>query len=374
MTQEAGKVFIDAGALKLFTLGQNIRIESWIAANWERAGMRGPVGKDVVSKALMGKPVDPATVVALDVLFDEINADPWEWCKPPTSVDDLSEYAPLRWWYDALHPPITWARLERINAYPLEGDDRELTQQSLDAWASRLRAACDQYKTDQALVAALYADENPEFQGWVVRDGKTSLSTGSQGDREIEFRRRVGNAGLHGRTPEEIGLAYALADVTITLPLIKEASLAYARPNVRPVHGHYSEPIEPWAGDAFEGVEFVPHLELPREFTDDEDEAKKYGDGKPEARVILEAEHKVVFYWDGSRYLVEDVEPFAQVREMRGYWRGEWRAPFARERDFLETGVVRKLWISSDEKKRDEDREVARLRSSFMRRLRRRKA
>ena len=57
MVQKSGVVFEHASAVKLFTLGQNKRVEMWIARNWERAGMAGPIDKSYVSKALSSLPV-----------------------------------------------------------------------------------------------------------------------------------------------------------------------------------------------------------------------------------------------------------------------------------------------------------------------------
>jgi hypothetical protein len=406
------RVFEDGDAMKQFMRRQNWRIVDWVADNWERCeGLTGPIHKSTVSKALSGTPVVEPVANAMDILFGEMFADPWAWCEPP-ELDDLSAYAPLTWWFKTLHPPMAWARFERMNKYPLEGDERELTQQRLTEWQDRLRAACDQFKADNALVRALESDEDPEFQCWVDEDGDKRLLT----DREQVqydaknwqgvqvYRRRVGNPGLHGKTAEEIGLAWALADAVLTLPVIEDAKLAYTRPRAVPDPTHFSEPVDPWNGQEFEGVEL--------------------GECTTKIRheVNWKYKHRVRFYWDDQRYLVEDVEPFAFI------WDDEWRAPSQAERDLLETGMQRKYetrdelmarrdeWIAevwenqketweendqfvrfnkkdfpdgvpksaaarqfkvaldmiSDEAAADELREISRLRMAFRRRLRRR--
>jgi hypothetical protein len=203
---------------------------------------------------------------------------------------------------------------------PLKDTDAEFAQERLDEWRKRLREACDQFKADRALVRALESDENPEYQKWIEEDGTLRVSTGTTQDVARQFRRRVGNSGLHGASAEEVGLAWALADVTLTLPLIEEATLTYSRPRVVPQRDHFSEPVEPWNGDEFEGVEVA------------EVEIGKYAD-----KIIFEFKHRVCFYCYGQRYLVEDVEPFAWIRKRRG----EWRVPTSAERDLLETGVKR---------------------------------
>ena len=49
-------VFSHAEAVRRFTLGQNKRVENWIARNWERLGLSGPVHKATVSNALNSNP------------------------------------------------------------------------------------------------------------------------------------------------------------------------------------------------------------------------------------------------------------------------------------------------------------------------------
>ena len=317
MAQKAGVVFEDASAVKLFTLGQNKRVLSWLDRNWKRAGLTGPEHKSRVSDALASERVLEPVVKALDLMFEEMRADPWAWCKPPTSVDDLSEYAPLTWWHAVLAPPVSLDRFGRISSVPLVGDQRLAVQERLDAWSSRLRAACDQYMADQALVRALRADMNPEFQFWGLEDSGWRLGGTGQ-------RHRVGNPGLHGRSPEEIGLAVALSRVPLPLPLIEEARLAYDRPNASPVHDHVSEPVEPWNGLEFEGVEWVL----------DEDVVQK-----ERRTTYTQVEHRVVYYWAGSRYKIEDVSDGQFVRMKDGQ---NWRDTTSQERDLMITRIIRK--------------------------------
>ena len=333
MTQEKGRVFPNASELKAFTPSKHRRIESWLAANFNRAGMKGSIHKDTVAAALRGQPVEPATVDALELLLSEIRADPWEWCKPPTSVDALTEYETLKWWHETLNPPVLWSRFERMNKFPLDGDDLELTEICLHRWSSRLRAACDQFKADRALAAAITADMKPEFQYW-VQDGDRWRMLDHEAERkrtEGAIQRRVGNPGLHGRTPEEIGLAYALVDAMMPLPDLKEARLLYARPRVVPVHDHFSTPVEPWNGDAFDG--FEPDVtEMETGF--DEDKAVRI-------TATFDVEHDVRFYWSEDRYLRDYVKMFARIKER--HVDQDWRAPTRDERDLLEIKMVRKF-------------------------------
>ena len=382
-------VFQEADAIKQFLLGQNKRVEAWFAENWERLDdMTGPIHKSTVSKALSGMPVVEPVANALDVMFDEIRADPWAWCEPPESIDDLTSYAPMNWWFKTLElgKVMKWSRFEAMRTRPFSDNQREDVQQRLSEWRERLRRVCDQFNRDQALVRALESDDDPEYQWW-VRDGdEIRLGRG-----DGAFRRRVGNPGLHGRSDDEIGMAWVLADATLTLPDVARAELTYSRPQGVPVADHYSEPVESWNGQEFAGIEI----------------AEVGGQ---------QVKHRVCFYWYGDRYHVEDDEPFAEI------WDDGWRAPSQDERDLLETGMqvtsmtkaqfeaqrdewIDRAWKSrnenmtsmervmkpdgtprseieadfqsrldgiDDEKARDEQREIARRRNAFRRGLRRR--
>lgn len=308
MAQKAGVIFEGASAVKLFTLGQNKRVLSWLDRNWKRAGLTGPEHKSRVSDALASERVLEPLVKALDLMLDEMRADPWAWCKPPTSVDDLSEYAPLTWWHAVLAPPVSLDRFGRISSVPLVGDQRLAVQERLDAWSSRLRAACDQYMADHALVRALRADDAPEYQYFGGRRG------------------RVGNPGLYGRSPEEIGLAYALAQQDMPLPLIEEARLSYDRPKASPVHDHVSEPIVPWMGLEFEGVE---------------EGDWEHVVWKLNRATYTRVQHRVVYYWDGSRYQIEDVEGGQFVRVYDAEKR-EWIPTTPKQKDLMITRIIRK--------------------------------
>jgi hypothetical protein len=395
-------VFQEAEAMRQFTLGQNKRVEAWLADNWERVGLTGPIHKSTVSKALSSMPVVKPVADALDVLFGEMRDDPWAWCQPPTQVEDMPRYAPLTWWFKTLRlkDALSWTRFERMPKQPLTDKDRSRVQERLDEWADRLKAACDQFQSDRALVRALEADEDPEFQKWFLVGGEWRFDdVGERVNAEKELRRRVGNAGLHGRSEQEIGMAWALADAVLTLPDIPEAKLTYTRPSAVPTVTHFSEPIEPWNGQEFDGVEVG-------QFVYDPPYVQKE---------TFTYKSKVRFYWSGDRYAVEDLEPFAGVKSDDG-----WRATTAQERDLMMTGIKRKHltraeidamrgdWVDrtwaeqkaepslrerfpdgvprsfteeafervfakiDEEAAADEQREVARRRMAFMRQLRRR--
>jgi hypothetical protein len=319
MAQKVGVVFEHGDELRRFLRGRNRIVEAWLNQNWDRldVAMAGPVTRDTVSKVLGGRSVLEPVVKALHVLRDTIRANPWAWCKPPERVEDaegIRDYAEYAWWYDVLQPSVSFSRFERMTAQPLPPDEREYLNERLSDWSSRLKGACDQFMADHELLRALSADDAPKYQYHGGRRG------------------RVGNPGLHGRTPEEIGLAYALSRATLPLPLIEEARLAYERPNVSPVHDHVSEPIVPWMGLEFEGVEI-------EDWEDTRRPASHRLVLELPPRTAVQVEHKVIYYWDGSRYQVEDVEKFARIKT--GY-SATWRDTTSKERDLLVTGIERK--------------------------------
>ncbi|KIN64900.1 hypothetical protein Z946_3794 [Sulfitobacter noctilucicola] len=323
-------VVAQAEAIRQFTLGQNMRVEAWIAENWERVGLTGPIHKSTVSKALTSMPVVKPVADALDVLFSEMRDDPWAWCKPPSQIEDMPLYAPINWWFKTLRlkDAISWTRFERMSSQPLSEKDRSWVQERLDEWSEKLKAACDQFQTDRALVRALEADEDPEFQTWFVVDGEWRLDElGERVTPEKELRRRAGNAGLHGRSEEEIGLAWALADSVLTLPDIPTAKLTYSRPRAVSGVTHFSEPVEPWNDQEFEGVE-VAEFAYDKPYTTTETYTIK---------------HRVCFYWAGDRYKVEDIEPFAMVKDGP-----DWREATMQEKDLFMTGIKREH-LSRDE-------------------------
>lgn len=314
-------VFEHGDELKRFMRNQNKRIEAWIAQNHSDIGLDGPIHKSTVSRALGGFPVVEPVANALDILYSKIRQDPWVWCEPPSDLDNLFEYASVQWWYDVLKPPVSHYRFERSRKFPLEGADRALVQECFDKWRDNLKAACDQYKIDSELVRALEHDESPEYQYWdgleLVTLEHYELAKDDPRGRSKVTRHRVGNAGLLGRTDEEIGMAWALADVVISLPLVDEARLSYTRPNPVSNVEHFSEAIEPWNGQEFEGIEY-----------------------RSSEHSNLSARGTVRYYWAGDRYKVEDIDPFAHVAEFTGPSEEmEWREPTARERDLLETGM-----------------------------------
>ena len=398
------RVFEEGYAVRKFLDEQNFRVVDWVSANWQRFDMDGPVDKTIISRALLGQPVRETTVKALEALYQEMRDDPWEWCKPPETVEGLArDFRPLTWWFATLKPPIPEYRFKRLRTQLLPDDMRADVQQRLDEWSSRLRAACDRFKADTRLVRAVQADERPEYQHWVDDGGWRLVSEAEFGfAKSRKLRRRVGDAGLYGCTPEEIGQAYALMDAVRPLPVVQEARLAYAQPRGVPEHDHYSEEVAPWNGDEFEGYEIAQAVIKPAQYVGDREE-------------LVTVRHHVCYWWDGERYQVEDLQKFAQVLD------GDWREPTRDERDLLETGMKReritqaefeanreewverlyqsmldeakaKPWIYltaptredaeaafaerlariDDEAAADERREIARLRMEFKRTLRRR--
>jgi len=344
MMKNETAVFANADNVKTFLLGQNRRVEAWFTEHWERLdGITGPIHKSTISKALSSAGVVAPVAAALDVLYDEMSDDPWAWCEPPESVDHLSDYAPLSWWFETLKPDTPWSKFERFKSNPPEGDTRAHVQGLLDAWRARLRTACDMYHEDRRLVQALWADSKPEYQKWgKVGDSWVLEPKPWQNVKPGSLvRHRVGNKGLAGRSPEEIGLAYAMMDQALNLPLIREARLPYTRvARVHPVHDHESEPVEAWAGDEFEGVEpDVVHC-----YSFDWDGSKK----DQESYWVL---HRVRFYWTGDRYAVEDVERFAQHQTKWGVgsWKDDaWEVTSPEKRAYLEVPLHREAVEGTD--------------------------
>jgi len=321
MAQKAGVVFKEHDEVRLFLRSRNHVVEKWLD---------GAYHKSTVSRALTGLPVSEELALSLGVMLDEMQHDPWAWCEPPERIEDvegLQDYASYKWWYDLLRPTVPFSRFERMPKHPLQADEAEFLQERLSEWRSRLKGACDQYKADFALVEALRADVNPEYQHWVQEDSVWRLGDRRPGEPGETYRHRVGNPGLRGRSADEIALAHALARVTLRLPLIEEARLAYDRTKVVEVKGHISRPVEPWNGDAFEGVEW-----------------DRWDDPRPDWQrgPYFWVENKVIYYWDGERYQVRDIADgegmFSRIRKSL---REPWRVPTARERELLVTKMER---------------------------------
>lgn len=314
-------VFTHAEAVRRFTLEQNRRVEDWLARNRERVGLATTPSAGTISNALAGKQVSAELVSALNLMVQEMRADPWAWCEPPNEVEAFSDYAPLRWWHRILDlkDDIPMSVFARVGTLKLSDERYRILAKRFDSWFFRLRAACDQYKADRALVQALAADEDPEFQAFCLVDGEWRLGAAHAGTVERRELHRVGNPGLHGRSLEEVGMALALQSVSMSLPDIERACLTYARPEPERIDEWHSDPVEPWNGIEFDGVEYH---QGGMEFENV---------AKPPSDPTL---WRVRFWWDGERYQVEDVEPFARVKQD-----GQWRDTTQQEREFWITGM-----------------------------------
>lgn len=317
MGQQSGVAFEQHDEVRMFIRGRNQIVETWLHDNGHRVNL-GPVSSDTLSKALRGLPVLEPLPQALALMLDDMRRDPWAWCEPPERIEDvdgLRAYAGYPWWYALLKPTVPMSRFERMPKHPLPPDEAEYLQERLSDWSRRLRAVCDQHKRDHDLVEALRWDMKPEYQKWVVEDSGWREGVGT--------RRRIGNPGLRGRSADDVARAYALDKITLHLPMIEDARLFYKCPDVVPVHDHESEPVEPWNGQEFEGVEW-----------DYWEDARTPGIRSE----YLQVEHRVVYWWDGSRYQIEDVEKFVRVRTPLG----QWRVPSLQDRDLMITGIQRK--------------------------------
>ncbi len=314
------QTFEHAADLSAFLLGRNHRVEQWLADNRERIPHDTPTSKTTVSNALAGKPVSTLMVEALTMMWSDIRNDPWAWCEPPNRLERLSEYAPLKWWYNLLRlDDIPWSVFQRINTVELSPERALIVKERYDNWYHRLRRACDQFKQDRDLVRALEADDDPEFQTFYERDGEWFDQPPGRA-----VTGRVGNAGLRGRSREEIGVAIAMQDMNLPLPDIERACVTYERPEPVPVDAWASEPVEAFMGDTFDLFEERSSGALPdvRGFVE-----------RPSGPFLFQLRAS----WDGSRYQFEDVQPFARVFEA-----GEWRDTTPEERELWITGLERR--------------------------------
>lgn len=310
MTRET-EAFAQAEELRRACLGQNKRVEEWIAQNWRRIGLESAIEKTSIQRALSGRPVKSETVRALDAMLAAIYDDPWAWFEPTNDPARFSQYAPLDWWYDTLElreDQIPRSIFKHVQTRPLSDDQYQVLDRHYRDWVGRLRAACDAFKRDRELVRAVQADLSPERQTVAGKSG------------------RVGNRGLHGRPLEDVAMALALINVDMTLPEIERACPTYQRPDPMPVDAWVSEPVEPFAGDEVEDFEWHDVIrKQPHEWRTPPIEPPPY-----------QSNWLVRHWWDGSRYQVEDVMPFAQVRE-----NGVWRDTTQEERVRWITGMER---------------------------------
>lgn len=305
--------FAQAEELRRACLDQNKRVEMWIAQNWQRAGLDSAADKSTISRALAGRPVNAKIVDALETMLSEIYDDPWTWFEPPNHPDNFDKYAPLNWWYDTLdlrENDIPKSIFARIKTRALSDDQYRVLDRHYRDWVGRLRAACDAFKRDRALVRAVEADLSPEMQTVAGKRG------------------RVGNPGLRGSSLEDVGKALALSEFNLTLPDIERACVTYQQPDPIPITEWPRDAVEPFAGDEVE------------DFEEREAISRRAEIGKINVPVDppqRDTRWRVRHWWDGSRYQVEDVTPFAQVLE-----NGDWRDTSVDERIGWITGMQRK--------------------------------
>lgn len=308
------QTFTQAEELRRACLEQNKRVERWLAVNWQRVGLESAVDKATISRALSGRPVRAEIVDALDTMIAEIYDDPWAWLEPPNDPSRFSQYAPLDWWYSTLdlhEDQIPRSIFKRIQTRPLSDDQYRILDRHWRDWVGRLQAACDAFKRDRELVRAVEADLNPEYQTVAGKSG------------------RVGNPGMIGKSLDEVAMALALTNIDMTLPDIERACSTYQRPDPITVDSWVSEPVVAFAGDEVEGFEWRDIIRK------DRDPFKRLEPPvEPPAR---ESHWRVRHRWDGSRYQVEDVLPFAQVLQD-----GKWRDTTPEERERWITGLDRK--------------------------------
>jgi hypothetical protein len=298
-----------AEELRRACLDQNKRVEMWIAQNWQRVGLDAATDKSTISRALSGRPVKIKIVEALDTMLSEIYDDPWAWFKPPNDPQLFDKYAPLTWWYDTLELPendIPKSIFARIKTRPMSDDQYRVLARHYNEWRGRLKTACDAFKRDRELVLAVEADLSPEMQ---TIAGKTG---------------RVGNPGLRGEPLDVVGKVLALSEINMTLPDIERACATYQQPDPIPLTEWSSDAVEPFAGDEVEDYE--ERERMTRKFTNGEVAV-------PVEPPPFKSRWLVRHWWDGSRYQVEDVTPFAQVFD------GRWRDSTLDERTYWITGM-----------------------------------
>lgn len=224
--------------LMRFLLGHNKRAQAWVEANFERLGLDHPLDKSTISLALNEKPVPPIVVRAFQDLYREIYSDPWAWCRPPDTLEELADFHGFAWWYRILRldDVLTETAFDKLRKRPLKPDVRAAVQERLDTWSAKLRDVCEQQKADGELVRAYTADLDPQMDEWVST--AEGIRRGVRGDH-VRFTRRA-PYGLHHlfflkpcRTTEDFveraARAKALFGIDLLLPDIdREPSLGYA--------------------------------------------------------------------------------------------------------------------------------------------------
>ncbi len=252
--------FADGENLRQF-LVQVKRVVEWLHENGEKYGLTEKVNDGTVSRALRGEQFDHRLTDALDALHCEAMRDPWKWCAPPETVEELTG---LPWWHETLKPDVPLNTWNLMRKRPLSEDRRVKAQGLLDEYRARLKAVCDMHAADARLKMAWAADVvHPGYDDWVEVDGLPLNYTQNpwalldrEGGRFVEVspgvtrqnpykqietaKRRRAPEGMHtvlrdfaatNKTSDELvelaARASALQDVDMLLPDVQECKLSY---------------------------------------------------------------------------------------------------------------------------------------------------
>lgn len=247
--------FADGENLRQF-LVQVKRVVEWLHENGEKYGLTEKVNDGTVSRALRGEQFDHRLTDALDALHCEAMRDPWKWCAPPETVEELTG---LLWWHDTLKPDVPLNTWNLMRKRPLSEDRRAKAQGLLDDYRARLKTVCDMHAADARLKMAWAADVvHPGYDDWVEVDGlplnytqnpwalldldeEWVLHGRATGTKKIETtKRRRAPEGMHtvlrdfaatNKTSDELveltARASALQDVDMLLPDVQECKLSY---------------------------------------------------------------------------------------------------------------------------------------------------
>lgn len=237
------------------------RVVEWLHENGEQYGLTEKVNDGTVSRALRGEKFDYRLTEALDALHTRAMRDPWAWCEPPETVEELTG---LPWWHETLKPNVPLNTWNLMRKRPLSDDRKAAAQKLLIDYRGRLKAVCDLHAADARLKLAWAADIlHPGYDEWVEVDGVPLNFTKNPWAlidvdggcwyesepgvtmmhpfKQVEkTKRRRAPEGMHtvlrdfaatNKTSDELvelaARASALQDVDMLLPDIQECKLSY---------------------------------------------------------------------------------------------------------------------------------------------------
>lgn len=294
---------------------------------------------------------DPGLPPSATKVFDAIHAlavrNPWLFCEPPESIDDLR---PRDWWFEtlALEDVIgrtTWANYNDQKR-PLSDDLRAKVQERLDDYRNRLRAACTNQEWDARLLVGFTQEVEPDYSGYNRRwDGTWYVASSVDAATRHFFTREESLqevvATMRPADARRVAVrAHALSKIEMTLIDRATATQTYSVEVTRE--------DEDWAGEWWARVgDDLPNVPKPflGETHVNVGERTRTGrtmvKGKEQTRTVdyrLESD----FVWTGRRY---QEGPSRVVAVKRG---SDWLEPTEDDLLVIEHGIV---WEFSHESK-----------------------